>query len=76
VSKARLDLPEPESPVMTISRSRGISSEMFFRLLTRAPLTAMVVRGDAFRAAARCGLAKLRLRTDGKGRRDIAAPLR
>src|SRR6185369_2953946 len=44
VSKARLDLPDPESPVRTISLSRGISSEMFFRLCTRAPCTAMVVR--------------------------------
>src|SRR6266545_274244 len=53
VSNARLDLPEPESPVTTISRSRGISSEMFFRLCTRAPFTAMVVRAAAF-AAPRC----------------------
>src|SRR6185369_14695942 len=44
VSKARLDLPEPESPVTTMSLSRGISTEMFFRLCTRAPCTAMVVR--------------------------------
>ena len=33
----------------TTSRSRGISTEMFFRLWTRAPCTAMVVR--AFAAA-------------------------
>src|SRR5215471_2240511 len=44
VSKARLDLPEPESPVTTTRLSRGISSEMFFRLWTRAPCTAIVVR--------------------------------
>src|SRR5690242_19233575 len=44
VSKARLDLPEPERPVTTIRRSRGISREMFLRLWTRAPWTAMVVR--------------------------------
>src|SRR6476620_7777922 len=47
VSKARLDLPEPESPVTTMRRSRGISSEMFLRLWTRAPCTAMVVRAAA-----------------------------
>src|SRR5579863_10074031 len=47
VSKARLDLPEPESPVTTISLSRGISTEMFLRLCTRAPCTAMVVRAEA-----------------------------
>src|SRR5437867_3491251 len=47
VSNARLDLPEPESPVTTMSRSRGISTEMFLRLCTRAPCTAMVVRAEA-----------------------------
>src|SRR5579864_4640323 len=44
VSKARLDLPEPERPVTTMSLSRGISTETFLRLCTRAPCTAMVVR--------------------------------
>src|SRR5262249_12193770 len=48
VSNARLDLPDPDKPVMTIRRSRGISSEMFLRLWTRAPCTAIVVRADAF----------------------------
>src|SRR5712691_8230040 len=48
VSKARLDLPEPESPVTTMRLSRGISSEMFLRLCTRAPCTAIVVRAAAF----------------------------
>src|SRR5207247_10164104 len=47
VSKARLDLPEPDNPVTTISLSRGISAVMFFRLCTRAPCTAMVVRATA-----------------------------
>src|SRR5262249_472371 len=47
VSNARLDLPEPESPVTTTSLSRGISTEMFLRLCTRAPCTAMVVRAAA-----------------------------
>src|SRR5687768_3411561 len=44
VSNARLDLPDPESPVTTMSLSRGISTVMFLRLCTRAPCTAMVVR--------------------------------
>src|SRR6266545_7789453 len=52
VSNARLDLPEPESPVTTMRRSRGISSEMFFRLWTRAPCTAIVVRGSDTRGFA------------------------
>src|SRR2546427_1804906 len=59
VSNARLDFPEPERPVTTISRSRGISSEMFFRLCTRAPFTAMVVRAAAFGAGRRSRLAAI-----------------
>src|SRR4030042_1843757 len=47
VSKARLDLPDPESPVMTTRRSRGISTSMFFRLCSRAPLTTILSRGIA-----------------------------
>ena len=47
MSNARLDFPEPESPVTTISLSRGISTEMFLRLCTRAPCTAIVVRAEA-----------------------------
>src|SRR3972149_1270956 len=41
VSKAREDLPEPETPVMTTSLSRGISTSMFLRLCSRAPRTMM-----------------------------------
>ena len=37
VSKARLDLPDPDSPVKTISASRGRSSETSLRLCSRAP---------------------------------------
>src|SRR3546814_20032676 len=44
VSKARLDLPEPESPVMTIRLSRGRSTSTPFRLCSRAPRTEMWVR--------------------------------
>src|SRR5262245_8734651 len=44
VSNARLDFPEPERPVTTTRQSRGISSEMFLRLWTRAPWTPIVVR--------------------------------
>src|ERR1700743_2655309 len=38
VSKARLDLPEPDSPVITISASRGSSTETSLRLCSRAPV--------------------------------------
>src|SRR5262245_53342988 len=48
VSNARLDLPEPERPVTTTRLSRGISTETFFRLCTRAPWTPIVVRTLAF----------------------------
>lgn len=37
VSKASDDLPDPDNPVMTTNRLRGISTSIFFRLLTRAP---------------------------------------
>src|SRR5215467_10594360 len=39
VSKARDDLPEPETPVTTVSALWGISKSMFLRLWTRAPRT-------------------------------------
>src|SRR5579883_1120543 len=51
VSNARLDLPEPDRPVTTTRLSRGISSETFLRLWTRAPCTATVVRAAGFAAA-------------------------
>src|SRR5688572_15746343 len=55
VSNARLDLPDPDRPVTTTRLSRGTSTEMFFRLWTRAPCTAIVVRGSVrgFRTSAR-----------------------
>src|SRR5450755_3338765 len=37
VSNASDDLPEPDSPVNTTSRSRGISRSTFLRLCSRAP---------------------------------------
>src|SRR6266480_1056068 len=39
VSKARLDLPDPDRPVKTIMESRGRSSETSLRLCSRAPRT-------------------------------------
>ena len=38
VSKASDDFPDPESPVKTISCSRGSSTVRFLRLCSRAPL--------------------------------------
>ena len=45
VSKASDDFPDPDSPVNTTSLSRGISSDIFLRLFTRAPRT--TIRFDA-----------------------------
>src|SRR5207245_1040328 len=39
VSNARLDLPLPDSPVITIRRSRGSATVMSLRLCSRAPRT-------------------------------------
>src|SRR5512135_430279 len=39
VSKARLDLPLPDRPVMTTSRSRGNATSTSLRLCSRAPRT-------------------------------------
>src|SRR2546422_8855213 len=41
VSKASEDFPEPDRPVMTTSRSRGISTSMSLRLCSRAPRIAI-----------------------------------
>src|SRR5690349_3630117 len=37
MSNASDDLPDPDTPVSTVSWRRGISSEMFLRLCSRAP---------------------------------------
>src|SRR5690242_17882868 len=42
VSKASEDLPEPETPVTTVSALCGTSKSMFLRLCTRAPRTTML----------------------------------
>src|SRR5215471_6157694 len=55
VSKASDDLPEPESPVITTSWSRGISRSMFLRLCSRAPLTTMRSLAMATHYTARLG---------------------
>src|SRR5690349_17092594 len=39
VSNARLDFPDPDSPVITTRASRGIAREMSLRLCSRAPET-------------------------------------
>ena len=46
VSKASDDFPDPDNPVITTSLLRGISTSMFFRLLTRAPLIEICLFSD------------------------------
>src|SRR3972149_9768528 len=43
VSKASDDFPDPESPVITTNLSRGISTLIFFKLCTLAPLTIILL---------------------------------
>jgi hypothetical protein len=39
VSKASEDFPDPDKPVMTVRRSRGMVTSMLRRLCSRAPRT-------------------------------------
>ena len=41
MSKARVDLPDPLTPVMTVSWLSGIVTSMFLRLFCSAPRTMM-----------------------------------
>src|ERR671920_799103 len=78
VSKASEDLPEPESPVMTVRRSRGISTLMSFRLCWRAPRTVMRSIAIAYKTSARatgenpepCGNDDCKPRARRRTRRD------
>src|SRR5271157_3275608 len=45
MSKARVDLPEPLTPVMTMKRFRGSSTSMFLRLCSRAPRITILLVG-------------------------------
>ncbi len=47
VSKASDDFPEPESPVITVRVPRGISTSIFLRLCTLAPITLRVAPDSA-----------------------------
>jgi hypothetical protein len=51
VSNASEDLPEPDTPLITMNRLRGSSSETFFRLWTLAWRIASVRRGSGVSAA-------------------------
>src|SRR6185503_10421759 len=69
VSNARLDFPEPDRPVTTTRLSRGISTETFLRLWTRAPWTDTVVRRAGRRDR---GVVSLRIRQlRGEEKREL-----
>src|SRR3989344_1846259 len=53
VSNAKEDLPEPERPVITTSLFFGISTSIFFRLWTLAPLTRITLDVKIGRPVAR-----------------------
>src|SRR2546421_1876400 len=81
VSKASEDLPEPASPVMTPSASRGIATEMPLRLCSRAPETTICSAEDITpfdcRGANGCSpLTPRNVRGSGAGEREYAAPPR
>src|SRR6266540_1612152 len=56
VSKARLDFPEPERPVMQISRFRGNRTVMSLRLCSRAPWTTSSSAAISGESSARTGV--------------------
>src|SRR2546425_5983194 len=64
VSNASDDLPEPETPVTTVTRSCGIPSETFFRLFCRAP---------SMRSQGGCDIRRVLLRRIVYRTRDRAA---
>src|SRR5215510_2642189 len=70
VSKARLDFPDPETPVSTTSFFLGISTVTFLRLCWRAP--AMMMRSSSMRHDS-CGQPPGRnLHSIGRARRERA----
>ncbi len=64
VSNASDDLPEPESPVITTSLSRGMSTDRFLRLCSFAPRTRMHRDGSGNPAARATTLAAAACGTD------------
>src|SRR3989339_138437 len=67
MSKARVDLPEPLTPVITMNRLRGSSRSIFLRLCSRAPRIMILWTGMAdYRRIAKKGCSGRRL-TAGAG---------
>src|SRR6478735_7309726 len=69
VSNARDDFPDPDSPVMTTSESRGSSTVTFLRLCSRAPVTTIWF----WRLDIRPPLSLRRWRTDFPNRCSLGA---
>src|SRR5215510_9409368 len=66
VSKASEDLPEPERPVNTTSRSRGIATSIFLRLCSRAPRI-VIWRASRTALLERSAIGSAALRNGGSG---------
>src|ERR1035437_10131581 len=64
VSKAREDLPDPETPVTTVSWLWEISKSIFFKLWTRAPRT-MMLSFDIVTRCSQTGRRNFRESTEG-----------
>ena len=65
VSNASEDLPDPETPLTTVSFPWGISQEMFFRLWVRAPRMMMASFKGKHRARSRQAAIRSSLRGSG-----------
>ena len=66
MSNASVDLPEPDTPVTTVNRSRGMSTSMLLRLCSRALWIVIALRAR-WRRAAWSGLPRSGSRTCGAG---------
>src|SRR5438128_3073184 len=72
VSNASDDLPDPDSPVKTISLSRGMDRVTFFRLCSRAPR--MVIWSVGIRTLGYPLLSRDRKRSAGGGHELLPRP--
>ena len=59
MSKASDDLPDPDTPLTTVSFPWGISQEMFFRLCVRAPRITIASLAEVKFVAGELGRVKL-----------------
>src|ERR1035438_8727190 len=76
VSNASDDLPDPDTPVITVSFSWGIESEMFLRLWTRAPwIRIKSSTGDSIIRLRSRGVIEVKPPASGRGQLKHAPPM-